>query len=273
MKSTSRWIHRASTTSGSCSAAKPAAASAQPSTSRRKTPTIRSEAAGSGGRSSRCQRRPSPRSLARGHPHPRRQTPPWPLQATRRRCAGRRRQASFRAALIHRIFFAAHRVPLTNGTTFRILPEHGSAWASILPQPGGLGHTSGKEPAPEEYAWSDSYQVARHSARRGRHPARLGHSGRTTRDLAGGGEHRGVGFLAAGTWRPGNRSAATKNYRCGFECGRREGSRRLGRSSSCNGRPPACGGRDSSGCRRAAWGSVPTRPPGDAANCRLPRVA
>src|SRR5260370_23474338 len=28
---------------------------------------------------------------------------------------------------------------------FRILPEHGSAWASVLPQPGGLGHTSGKE--------------------------------------------------------------------------------------------------------------------------------
>src|SRR5208337_448867 len=63
-----------------------------------------------------------------------------------------------------------------------------------------------------------------------RRPAEAGRCGRTGTGLTQGDERRDVSFLAADTWRPGQRSAWAKNYRGGFECWRREGGQRLGRS-------------------------------------------
>jgi len=56
-----------------------------------------------------------------------------------------------------------------------------------------------------------------------RRRSEAGRCGRTGTGLTQDGERRDVSFLAADTWRPGQRSAWAKNYRGGFECRRREG--------------------------------------------------
>ncbi len=86
-----------------------------------------------------------------------------------------------------------------------------------------------------------------------------------------GGERLGQLILLTSGWKLVTRElpGADGNVGIEFESGWRGENQTLCHSRTSNGRLPASGGRDSSGCRTTAWGSVRTRPPNCAASCRF----